>query len=176
MLTNTQIKAIQMVVLDVDGVLTDGTINTAADGELFKTFSVRDGLGIQMLRRAGIEVAIITGRTSDILSTRMKELGVTRLYQGQRFKTTAYEDLLRQTGLSDKQVAYMGDDVPDLPLLMRVGLPTTPADGNPDLNPYIAWRSSVDGGRGAVRELAELILKTRGVWDRLVHETFVLGK
>ena len=107
---------------------------------------------------------------------RMRELGVTRIAQGQRFKTTAYEALLEETGLTDEQVAYMGDDVPDLPLLMRVGLSTTPADGNPEVLNYTHWQSRFPGGRGAVRELSELILKSQGAWDTLVHNTYVLGK
>ena len=160
----------------MDGVLTDGQIVTGSQGELCKHFDVKDGLGIKMLQKHGIEIAIITGRTSAIVAERMRELGVTRIAQGQRFKTTAYEALLEETGLTDEQVAYMGDDVPDLPLLMRVGLSTTPADGNPEVLNYTHWQSRFPGGRGAVRELSELILKSQGAWDTLVHNTYVLGK
>ena len=165
---NERAARIRMVVLDIDGVMSDGTINVSGTGELYKSFYVRDGLGI--------EIAIITGRTSAIVAERMRELGVTRIAQGQRFKTTAYEALLEETGLTDEQVAYMGDDVPDLPLLMRVGLSTTPADGNPEVLNYTHWQSRFPGGRGAVRELSELILKSQGAWDTLVHNTYVLGK
>ena len=163
---NERAARIRMVVLDIDGVMSDGTINVSGTGELYKSFYVRDGL----------EIAIITGRTSAIVAERMRELGVTRIAQGQRFKTTAYEALLEETGLTDEQVAYMGDDVPDLPLLMRVGLSTTPADGNPEVLNYTHWQSRFPGGRGAVRELSELILKSQGAWDTLVHNTYVLGK
>lgn len=169
-------EKIRLVVLDVDGVLTDGAINISGNGELYKRFNVRDGLGIKMLRKAGIEIAIITGRTSDIVAERAKELAITRVAQGQRFKTKAFEALLQETGLTDEKVAYMGDDVPDLPLIMRVGLATTPADGNPMLLNYTHWQSSFNGGHGAVRELSELILKSQGVWDKLIHETYVLGQ
>ena len=165
---NERAARIRMVVLDIDGVMSDGTINVSGTGELYKSFYVRDGLGI--------EIAIITGRTSAIVAERMRELGVTRIAQDQRFKTTAYEALLEETGLTDEQVAYMGDDVPDLPLLMRVGLSTTPADGNPEVLNYTHWQSRFPGGRGAVRELSELILKSQGAWDTLVHNTYVLGK
>ena len=165
---NERAARIRMVVLDIDGVMSDGTINVSGTGELYKSFYVRDGLGIK--------IAIITGRTSAIVAERMRELGVTRIAQGQRFKTTAYEALLEETGLTDEQVAYMGDDVPDLPLLMRVGLSTTPADGNPEVLNYTHWQSRFPGGRGAVRELSELILKSQGAWDTLVHNTYVLGK
>ena len=154
---NERAARIRMVVLDIDGVMSDG-------------------IGIKMLQKHGIEIAIITGRTSAIVAERMRELGVTRIAQGQRFKTTAYEALLEETGLTDEQVAYMGDDVPDLPLLMRVGLSTTPADGNPEVLNYTHWQSRFPGGRGAVRELSELILKSQGAWDTLVHNTYVLGK
>lgn len=167
---------IRLVILDIDGVLTDGAINISGSGELFKRFHVRDGLGIKMLQKAGIEVGIITGRTSDIVAARMRELGITRVAQGQLFKTTAYENMLRETGLTDENVAYMGDDVPDLPLLMRVGLATTPADGNPCLLEYTHWQSTCRGGNGAVRELAELILKSQGVWNNLIRDTYVLGR
>ena len=169
-------KKIRLVVLDIDGVMTDGSIITSGSGELFKRFYVRDGLGIKMLQKAGIEVAIITGRTSDIVTERCRELGITRVAQGQRFKTTAYEALIAEVGVTDEEVAYMGDDIPDLPLLMRVGLSTTPSDGNACLNELIHWRSAFPGGQGAVRELSELILKSKGVWDNLVTDTFILGK
>lgn len=172
----TRAQKIRLVALDVDGVLTDGTINISGNGELYKCFNVRDGLGIKMLQKAGIEIAIITGRTSTIVAERAKELGIHRVAQGQRSKTKAFEDLLQATGLTDDEVAYMGDDVPDLPLLMRVGLATTPADGNPMLLNYTHWQSSFNGGHGAVRELSELILKSQGVWDKLIHKTYVLGQ
>lgn len=173
---SSRASRIRLVILDIDGVLSDGAINISGTGELFKRFYVRDGLGIKMLQKAGIEVGIITGRTSAIVAERMRELGITRIAQGQLFKTTAYENMLRETGLTDAEVAYMGDDVPDLPLLMRVGLATTPADGNPCLLDYTHWQSNFRGGNGAVRELSELILKSQGVWDKLVYDTYVLGR
>lgn len=169
-------KKIRLVILDIDGVMTDGSIITSGTGELFKRFYVRDGLGIKMLQKAGIEIAIITGRTSDIVAERCRELGITRIAQGQRFKTNAYNALLEELQLTDEDVAYMGDDIPDLPILMRAGLSTTPSDGNTCLNEWIHWRSAFPGGQGAIRELAELILKAKGVWDNLVIDTFVLGK
>lgn len=169
-------RAVRLVVLDVDGVLTDGRINIAADGEIFKSFFVRDGLGIKMLQKTGIEVAILTGRTSAIVAERARELGITRVLQGQRFKTPAYEALLTELGLSDRETAYMGDDVPDLPLLMRAGLPATPADGIEDLDGIVAFRAAHPGGAGAVRELAELILRAQGRWDDLVRAVYVEGR
>lgn len=169
-------KKIRLLILDIDGVMTDGSINTSGSGELFKRFYVRDGLGIKMLQKAGIEVAIITGRTSNIVAERCRELGITRVAQGQRFKTNAYVALLEELKLKDDEVAYMGDDIPDLPILMRVGLSTTPSDGNDCLDEWLHWRSAYPGGHGAIRELSELILKAQGRWDHLVIDTFVLGK
>ncbi len=169
-------KLIRLVVLDIDGVLTDGAINISSEGELYKRFYVRDGLGIKMLQKAGIEIAIITGRTSAIVARRMAELGVTRIAQGQLFKTTAYDKLLEETGLPDENVAYMGDDVPDLPLLMRAGLAGAPKDASPEILPHIHWQSAHLGGHGAVREFAELILRAQGLWDKLIRDTYVLGR
>lgn len=169
-------KKIRLVGLDIDGVMTDGSIITGNEGELFKRFYVRDGLGIQMLQKAGIPVAVITGRSSKIVAERCRELGIKHVSQGQLFKGNAYQALLNELGLQDDQIAYMGDDVPDLPVLMRVGLACTPRDGNPALNDVIHWRSAYPGGGGAIREMAELILKAQGRWDDLIHNTFVLGK
>lgn len=169
-------RRIRMVILDVDGVLSDGTINVSGSGELYKAFFVRDGLGIKMLQKAGIPVGIITGRSSDIVARRAEELGITDLAQGQRFKTNAWEAMLALHGLENEEVAYMGDDVPDLPLLMRAGLSATPADGIADLDDLVDFRSRFLGGRGAVRELAELILRAQDRWDDLIRQTYVEGK
>ena len=169
-------KKIKLVVLDVDGVLTDGQIVTGSQGELCKHFDVKDGLGIKMLQKAGIPVGIITGRSSDIVARRAEELGITDLAQGQRFKTNAWEAMLARHGLENEEVAYMGDDVPDLPLLMRAGLSATPADGIADLDDLVDFRSRFPGGRGAVRELAELILRAQDRWDDLIRQTYVEGK
>lgn len=169
-------RRIRMVILDVDGVLSDGTINVSGSGELYKAFFVRDGLGIKMLQKAGIPVGIITGRSSDIVARRAEELGITDLAQGQRFKTNAWEAMLARHGLENEEVAYMGDDVPDLPLLMQAGLSATPADGIADLDDLVDFRSRFPGGRGAVRELAELILRAQDRWDDLIRQTYVEGK
>lgn len=175
-MTDSRLRSVRLVVLDVDGVLTDGSINISGTGEAFKVFNVRDGLGIKLLQKAGIEVAIITGRTSTIVAERARELGITRLAQGCSFKLPAYEALLKELELEDSEVACMGDDLPDLPLLTRAGFAATPADGNPDLDAVVDWRSDAPGGRGAVRALAEKILKAQGVWDALVARTFSEGR
>lgn len=167
-------RRIRLLVLDVDGVLTDGSINISGNGELFKSFNVRDGLGIRLLQKIGVEVAILTGRTSTIVAERARELGIEHVLQGQRYKVPAYEDLLARLSISDNEVAYMGDDLPDAPLLSRAGLAATPADGNPELD--VDWRAPAPGGHGAVRALAELIVKSRGGWDALVRDVFYEGR
>lgn len=167
-----RLGAVRLLALDVDGVLTDGGIQIGAQGELYKRFNVRDGLGIKMLQAAGIDIAIITGRRSEIVAARCAELGIKRVTQGARFKVPAFNALLEETGLTAEEVAYMGDDVPDLPLLMRAGFAATPADGVADLDGVVHWRATRKGGDGAVRELAELILRSRGLWDALVRDIY----
>lgn len=164
---------IRVLVLDVDGVLTEGAIHVGPEGELFKSFNVRDGLGIKLLQRAGIEVCILTGRTSAMVAHRAAELGLKRVEQGRLEKFPALKKMLTEAGVALEETAYMGDDLPDLPCLMRVGLAATPADGNPDLEPYIHWRSAHAGGRGAVRELAELIIRAQGKWEPIMKSTYL---
>lgn len=165
-------KKIRMLVLDVDGVLTDGSINISNQGECFKKFNVKDGLGIKLLQKAGISIGIITGRTSHIVRARAQELGITVLYQGQRNKIPAWNDLLQKHALQEENIAYMGDDLPDYPLLQRAGLATTPANGISALDAMIHWRSHYNGGDGAVRELAEFILKAQNLWKPLLSELY----
>lgn len=164
---------VRLVVLDVDGVLSDGSIVISGEGELFKSFNVRDGLGIKLLQKAGIEVAILTGRTSTIVARRAEELGMKRIEQGKLKKLPTLLKMLDDFGVSPEELAYMGDDLPDLPCLRIAGFAATPRNGNPDLTPYIHWRSVHDGGRGAVREMAEHILKSKGLWDTLMDELYL---
>ena len=166
-------RRIRMVILDVDGVLSDGTINVSGSGELYKAFFVRDGLGIKMLQKAGIPVGIITGRSSDIVARRAEELGITDLAQGQRFKTNAWEAMLALHGLENEEVAYMGDDLPDLPAMRMVGLAARPADGHAALEPYVHWTAPHAGGHGAVRDFAELILTAQHQWQRLLESNYL---
>lgn len=166
---------IRLLVLDVDGVLTDGRIMISGEGELFKSFSVRDGLGIKLLQKAGIEVAILTGRTSSIVARRAEELGMRRVEQGKLDKLPTLRKMLEDMQLEPEALAYMGDDLPDLPCLRIAGLAATPADGNPDLRPFVDFVSAKPGGAGAVRELAERILKAQGKWDGLMTELYLGG-
>ena len=165
---NNRLKHIRLLLLDVDGVLTDGSIIFDANGLETKCFNVRDGHGIKMLQRHGIEVGIITGRTSAVVDIRAKELGINLVYQGALIKLESYNNVKEKTGLDDSQIAYMGDDVIDVPLLRRVGFAAVPLDGMSGVRDAAHYVSSCAGGRGAVREVCDMILKGRGVWDEIV--------
>ena len=151
---------IRCVIFDIDGVMTDGSIVVDSNGsELFKTFNVKDGLGVQMLAKAGFELGLITGRSSTIVATRAQILGIRHVYQGKLEKTAAFEELLNKLSITDKQVAYIGDDMPDVPLLQHAGFSACPADAHTSACAAAAWQSRFNGGRGAVREFADLLLK-----------------
>ena len=167
---------IRLVVLDVDGVLTDGSIWTGADGEAVKRFSTRDGLGIKLVQMAGIPVALLTGRLSRQTASRATELGIQTVLQGKTFKGTAFRQLAEQYGLRVDQVAYMGDDVPDIAPLKIAGLAACPADAANEILPLAHFISPAAGGNGAVRSLAELILRAQNRWDDLVNRYYVQGE
>jgi 3-deoxy-D-manno-octulosonate 8-phosphate phosphatase (KDO 8-P phosphatase) len=160
---------IRLVALDVDGVLTDGSITLTDSGEQIKTFHVRDGTGIKYLIRAGLQVALITGRSSRCVEYRAAELGVEYVFQGAKVKLEPYEALLEMSGLSDAQVACVGDDLPDLPLLRRCGLAVAVADAAEEVKAAADVVTAAAGGRGAAREVAELILKAQGKWDTILR-------
>lgn len=163
-------KNIKLLILDVDGVMTDGRIILDNEGNEFKAFHVRDGHGIKMAVKAGINVAVITGRTSKVVERRAKELGITEVYQGTFKKSVIYESLLQKYKCKDESVAFMGDDVVDIGLLKRVGLSAVPADADEETKKWAAFVSLKEGGRGAVREFIELILKSSKLWDKVSGE------
>ena len=165
-------KKIKLVCLDVDGVLTDGSIIISGQGELFKQFYVRDGLGIKFLQDCGIQVAICTGRQSDIVIERAKELGITLLMQGQKDKREGLAEICRQAGVSPEETAYMGDDIPDLCLFPLVALSCAPSDASVVALKKACWVSRFPGGHGAVRELAEFILKSQRRFEEAVMKRF----
>lgn len=169
-----KLKNIELLLLDVDGVMTDGRIIWDTNGIETKFFNVKDGHGIKLVQRAGIQVGIITGRNSPVVDLRAKELAIEFVYQGALRKQDSYADILQKTGLSDHQVAYMGDDVIDVPVLRRVGFSAAPADALPEVRQIVDFVSSCSGGMGAVRELCDLLLKGRGEWDRLVVQRYEL--
>ena len=157
---------LKLVVLDIDGVLTDGRLYYGPQGETLKVFNVRDGFGIKELQRNGIEVAVITGRNSEMSAARMRDLGVTHLVQGREDKGVALEELLARLNISPDDTAYMGDDVVDVPAMQQVALALTVQDAHPDVIPVAHWRSRLPGGNGAVREACDLLLSARAARER----------
>lgn len=162
--------AVRLVIFDVDGVLTDGSLFLGDDGQEYKAFHSRDGHGMVMLQQAGVEIGVITGRTSEVVRIRMEGLGVREVFQGQRDKRPAYEMMKQRLGLTDSEVAYVGDDVVDLPILSRVGLAIAVADAHSWVIERTHWQTRASGGRGAVREVCELLLAARGQLDALLTE------
>lgn len=161
--------AIELLVLDVDGVLTDGGIVYADDGVELKKFHVRDGSGLKIWQLVGKRAAIITGRTSKVVEIRAAELGITPVIQGTAEKLPAYRVLLSECGLRPEQVCFIGDDIPDLPLLRHSGLAVAVADACPEVIADAHYVTRAAGGRGAVRETIELILRCQGQWHKVVE-------
>ncbi len=161
-------QQIRLLLLDVDGVLTDGRLYYGDDGHEFKAFNVKDGLGIKLLQRGDIDVGIVTARQSSLLSRRCAELGIEIVIQGREDKLIAVRELLEETSLTESQVAFMGDDLPDLAAIQTVGLGMTVADANHVLVDQSLWQSQYPGGGGAVREAAEFILGAQGKLDQQV--------
>ena len=163
-------KHIKLIVLDVDGVMTDGRIILDNHGNELKAFYVRDGHGIRLAIRAGIIMAIITGRHSGVVEKRAVELGIKDVYQGVKEKLSAYLELLSKYNLKDEEVAFMGDDIVDIPLMRRVGLAAAPSDADELTKEKADFVSIKRGGRGAVRDFIELILKASNKWDSIIEE------
>jgi 3-deoxy-D-manno-octulosonate 8-phosphate phosphatase (KDO 8-P phosphatase) len=168
-----RISPIRILLLDVDGVLTDGRIVYDASGIESKFFNVKDGFGIKMLQRAGIAVGIISGRGSQVVANRAAELGITHVYQNFLDKLAPYREILAKTGLDDHQVAYMGDDVVDLPLIRRVGFSAAPADAVSEVRSRVHFVTNNAGGWGAVREVCDLLLKEQGAWETVTARYFL---
>jgi len=152
---------IRLAIFDVDGVFTDGRLYFTSEGEEIKVFSVRDGLGVKRLQAAGVEVAVISGRASDALTLRMEELGIARHFQGDHDKLPLLRQLLNELGMDSDEVAYMGDDLPDLDVMKQVALPAAPSDAVEEVLEASVWISDRPGGRGAVREFCEFLVLAR---------------
>ena len=157
---------IRLVIFDVDGVLTDGCLYLGNSGEELKTFNIKDGLGIKLLMQSGVEVGVITGRSSTLVAQRMESLGVKYIYQGRHEKLPAYQELLAKLGLEPEQVAYVGDDLIDLPLMRRTGFAVAVQDAHSLVKQHAHWQTLAVGGRGAVREVCELLMKSQGTLDK----------
>lgn len=156
-------RNVRLVILDVDGVLTDGGLLFDNEGNEYKTFNSLDGHGIRMLLESGIQVAIITGRQSDLVEHRMRDLGVSLVYQGYRDKRPALVELLEKTNLQVDQLAYLGDDLPDLPVMNQVGLAVAVQNAHYFVKKHADWITEASGGSGAVREATDFILKAQGI-------------
>jgi len=155
-------KNIKVVIFDVDGVLTDGSLHIGDDGQEYKAFNSRDGHGMKMLQKSGVAIAIITGRTSEVVKHRIRDLGIKHVYQGQHDKTIAFNQLLETLKLSASECAYVGDDVVDLPVMCQVGLAIAVQDAHPMVTKHSHWQTTHGGGRGAGRDVCEMIMEAQG--------------
>lgn len=162
-------RKVKLMLFDVDGVLTDGRVFIHADGTESKSFGIRDGIAMIWAQRAGIKVGLLSARMSATTPHRAAQLGITLVYHGVTSKISTYERILADLGLMDDQVAYMGDDIVDLGVLLRVGLSAAPADAVEDVRSRVRWVSSLRAGDGAARELIEMILRAQNVWGGLVN-------
>lgn len=167
-----KLQNIRMVLLDVDGVLTAGEVIYADSGEQHKIFNVRDGVGIRMLKAAGIQVGIVTGRAAEALLHRCRNLGIDLVFDGVRDKAKVLAQITEQTGIAAEATAFVGDDLPDLAIMQKVGLAVAVADAHEMIRHIAHMTTSVPGGRGAVREVCEAILKAQGRWDDMVRLLF----
>jgi 3-deoxy-D-manno-octulosonate 8-phosphate phosphatase (KDO 8-P phosphatase) len=171
-LVRERMRTIRLMIFDVDGVLTGGQIIYHDDGSEMKVFDVQDGHGIKLLQRAGIDVALVTGRYCRAVEHRAAGLKITRVYQAVHYKLEAYSQLRRETGLEDREIGYMGDDLIDIPVMRRVGLAVAVPGASPHVFPYAHYITRAQGGRGACRELCELILQVQGQWEELTVRYF----
>lgn len=161
-------KKIKLLIFDVDGVLTGGHIVVGTEGEAVKAFHAQDGLGISLAHQAGLKTAIITGRESEMVRRRGVELKIGDVYQGAADKVTALKELLSKHAVSLEQIAYVGDDINDLPVMVQVGLPCAVANAVPEVKAVAKYVTDRQGGNGAVRDIIEYILKSQGLWQELI--------
>ncbi|MCP4697638.1 MAG: 3-deoxy-manno-octulosonate-8-phosphatase KdsC [Gammaproteobacteria bacterium] len=161
---------IRLLVFDVDGVLTDGSLFIGEDGREYKAFHARDGLGIKLLQATGIEIGIITGMTSGAVEHRMAALGIKHVFQGKLAKQAAFKELCQCLNLEPRQAAFVGDDVIDLPALMQAGLRIAVADAHPLVLRHADWHTQHLGGHGAARDVCELIMQAQGTWREQLRQ------
>jgi 3-deoxy-D-manno-octulosonate 8-phosphate phosphatase (KDO 8-P phosphatase) len=163
---------VKVMIFDVDGVLTDGSLTYGPDGEVTKTFNVLDGLGIQLLNKTGVQTAIISARKSPIVVKRAADLGISHVYQGIHDKRVGFKELLEATGVTPEQCGYIGDDVIDLPLFTRVGFAVTVPSGHPEVQHRAHYVTKNAGGRGAVREVCDLVMRAQGTYEQALAPYF----
>lgn len=163
-------RNLKLLILDVDGVLTDGRLFFDNEGNEYKSFHARDGHGIKLLRQTGVEVAVISGRQSKSVALRMKMLGVEYVYQGYENKLGALTELLENTGVNPEHIAYIGDDILDLPVMSRIGLAIAVNDANFAVKERADWCTSLAGGQGAVREVCDLIMQAQGNFESVLDQ------
>lgn len=161
-------KQLKLLILDVDGVLTDGRLFFDHNGNEYKSFHARDGHGIKLLRQTGVEVAVISGRKSQSVALRMQALGVEYVYQGHENKVAAFNEIIQAMGIKPEQAAHMGDDLLDLPIMVRVGLSIAVNDANDSVKEYADWCTKMPGGLGAVREVCDFIMQAQGTFDSVL--------
>ncbi len=158
-------KSIKLVIFDVDGVLTDGSLFIGDDGQEYKAFNSRDGHGMKMLQKNGVTIAIITGRTSQVVKHRMSDLGIKHVYQGQLDKMIAFKHLCEELEIKSEHIAYVGDDVVDLPVMIQVGLAIAVQDAHSAIKNHAHWTTPSKGGCGAARDICEMIMQAQGTWE-----------
>lgn len=164
---------VRLMIFDVDGVLTDGSLHYGADGEALKTFNVQDGLGIKLLQEGGIRTAIISARRSPQVTARAKDLGIEFVHQGGHDKLTPFNALVAQLGLTNEQVGFIGDDIVDLPILSRVGFAVGVPNARPEVMTRVHHVTQHGGGQGAVREVCEFVLRAQGLYDKIMAQFLV---
>ena len=167
-----RILPVRLMIFDVDGVLTDGRVIYMDDGSEIKEFDAQDGHGIKLLQRAGIEVALISGRACRAVEHRALGLGISRVYQGATAKFEPYEQILADTGFREDETGYMGDDLIDIPVMRRAGFSVAVPNGAPHIFPYAHYITRASGGRGAAREVCEMILQVQGLWESITGRYF----
>ncbi|MDD1627294.1 MAG: 3-deoxy-manno-octulosonate-8-phosphatase KdsC [Methylococcaceae bacterium] len=162
-------QKLKLLILDVDGVLTDGKLFFDNQGNEYKSFHARDGHGIKLLRQTGVEVAVISGRKSNSVALRMKNLGIEHVYQGHEHKQSAFNEIIEKLGITPEQAAHVGDDLLDLPIMTRVGLAIAVADANFAVKQHADWCTTLPGGQGAVREVCDFIMQAQGRFDDVLN-------
>jgi len=163
------VKQLKLLILDVDGVLTDGRLFFDDNGKEYKCFHARDGHGIKLLRQTGVEVAVISGRKSNSVTLRMQGLGVEHVYQGHENKRAAFAEILQRLALKPEHVAYIGDDILDLPVMRQVGFAVAVQDANFAVKEHAHWQTQTAGGLGAVREICDLIMQAQGTFEGVLQ-------